>query len=178
MRRTIIVALALSCLATAALAAPDATEARVRRLLLAHHGVPERAVLLEAGPGVPEVLARLAADPSAGPWYQDGAVSALALFPSPRTQAVLHTLLADARARPEARSRALTSLAIAYGASAVPRVAPFLEDADPALRGAAVAALARVEGPEAARALSAARTQARFPDVVEAVERLSRARTP
>jgi HEAT repeat protein len=175
MRRALL-ALTLLALPLPARAAPDAAEVRVRQLLLAHHGVPDAAAWRKAGPEAPQILRRLAAAPTAGPWYQDRALDALAALPSPETQAVLQALLADPEARPAARGRAVSSLVVAFGDAAVPEASRRLDDPAPEVRGAAVAALARAGTPPARAALDAARRRARHPDVVEAVERLSGAR--
>ncbi len=116
-------------------------ERRLMTLLSAYEYVPNKKVLDRVGPDVDLLLVRIAGHPKLRPTVRVRAMSSMALYPNPRVQGFLRSLLHERRLKGTPlgvllRRQAMRSLAWAFGDAAVDDLAPLRQDADPQIREA------------------------------------------
>jgi len=161
------VALLLAVLAPCPALAQDA--AAVRTMLSGVEDAPSAAEWEALGPGVIAVLVELHDERRELPIVRLRAVWAARFFPSAESRGFLERVV-----RTEGglvRRTAAESLAAAFGASAVPSLAPLLSDADPAVREGVIRALGRLGGAAASAALRSHRAAEADADLRALVER-------
>ncbi|MCA9542261.1 MAG: hypothetical protein KC620_25365 [Myxococcales bacterium] len=149
-----LLTVATACAAPAARPETSLTpRARVEALLRAHHGLPERSLIEEAGaPDAAKILRGIAADPQAFMPVRGAAFEALKWWPDEHTLA-LYTTAVGADQPASLRHRVLRYLPV-YGEAALPLLTIALGDANPQIRLTAAYAAFDTPGANAAKLLS------------------------
>ena len=140
----------------------------VMDVLNAYEVTASRADLDAIGEGVVAELMEIAVDRDVPASRRGRAISALQFYPTDEVRAFLEARLAEGE-KPLYQRKALGALA-AFGASAVPTVAPYLKDRDEQVRMAAARSLGRIGGSEARSALQSRRKKEKVDAVREVID--------
>jgi len=127
--------------------------ARMMGLLRAYERQPTADDFTRLGPGARDALIEVALDEAEPPLVRGRAAYALGWFPDDVSKRALLELLAHPDLSDLILRRAIDGLATGFGRDAVSAIAPYLDDERTAVRETAAAALGRVGGPAALRAL-------------------------
>lgn len=148
----------VACLVPALAAAEPAAlsadaHARMMGLLRSYEYQPTAADFAQLGEGTRDALIAVALDEAELPLVRGRAAYALGWFPDEVSRRALLELLAHPDLSDLILRRAIDGLANGFGTDAVSTIAPYLDDERTAVREAAAAALGRVGGAAALRAL-------------------------
>lgn len=157
-RRLMVACLCLACLGVAAPAlAQDSAQARgqVEALLGGIEYVPSAEQWQALGPQGEAALREIAADAKQPRTRRGRAMSALAHFPSPQTQALVQQILADPGAPVLLKRKALRTATVAFGEQGLALAQPFLHHEDKRLRESAILAIGQLKTPQARQLLQA-----------------------
>ncbi len=144
-----LAAVAITAFALVASAQSVDVPAEVHELLGGIEYVPTAAEWQKLGPDAAVTLRAIAGSPKERPSKRSRAISAMAHFPTPETQAFLEGLAADTNSKPKFRGKALRALAVGFKSGALPTLKTFAADANSTVREDAILGLGTVATPEA-----------------------------
>jgi HEAT repeat protein len=151
---SILVALLAPALAVAEpTTLPAEAQGQLLGLLRAIEYQPTADDFVKLGDGVRDALVAVALDEAEVPLVRGRAAYALGWFPDATSRRTLDGLLARPELSDLILRRAIDGLATGFGQDAVSSIAPFLDDERTAVRETAAAALGRIGGSKALRAL-------------------------
>lgn len=131
----------------------DAERARVLTLLQARHELPPKAVFEKAAADPRAHVLAIAADEKAFPPHRHAAMAALRYWPDAAAQRLFRAALTSPRSGEMLRHKVIAFYAAAFGAEALPDLAPLLDDPDPQIRMTAVEAVGGIAGAASEKAL-------------------------